>query len=88
MTEPRLVFMVLSPRSLSYARDALESLFRNSLEVLQVRLITGSEENKQELSEAVALLDAKVHRWQVKRHRICAPFCVAIRAGAKSLIRC
>ena len=33
--------------------------------MLQVRLITDSEEDKQELSEAVALLDAKAHRWQV-----------------------
>ncbi len=57
--------MVLSPRSLSYARDALESLFRNSLEVLQVDLITDSEEDKQELSDAVGSLNAKVHRWQV-----------------------
>jgi hypothetical protein len=65
MTRPRQVFMVLSPRSLSYARDALESLFRNSLETLQVRLITDSEEDKEELSEAVALLESKVHLWQV-----------------------
>lgn len=65
MTELRQVFMVLSPRSLSYARGALESLFQNSLEVLQVRLITDSEEDKQELSEAVALLDVKGHGWQV-----------------------
>ena len=69
MTQLRQVFIVLSPRSLSYARDALESLFRNSLEALQVRLITDSEEDKQELSEAVALLDAKVHRWQVYSER-------------------
>lgn len=65
MTQLRQVYMVLSPRFLSYARDALESLFCNSLEVLQVRLITDSEDDKQELSEAVALLDAKAHRWQV-----------------------
>jgi hypothetical protein len=65
MAQPRQVFMVLSPRSLSYARDALESLFRNSLEVLQLHLITDSEEDKQELSDAVSYLDAKAHRWQV-----------------------
>lgn len=65
MTQLRQVFMVLSPRSLSYARGALESLFRNSTESLQVRLITDSEEDKQELSEAVASLDTKDHRWQV-----------------------
>jgi hypothetical protein len=65
MTQYRQAFMVLSPRSLTYARDALESLFHNSLEVLQVCLITDSEQDKQELSEAVALLDAGVHQWQV-----------------------
>ena len=65
MTQIRQVFMVLSPRSLSYARDALESLFHNSLEVLRVCLITDSERDKQELSEAVASLCAKAHRWQV-----------------------
>ena len=95
--------MVLSPRALSYARDALESLFRNSLEALQVRLITDSEEDKQELSEAVASLDAKatsvagVLREGLGRPRgrlssdgtaICAPFGTVIRAGAKSPIRC
>jgi hypothetical protein len=65
MTHHRQVYMVLTPRSLSYARDALESLFRNSLEVLRVHLITDSEKDKRELSEAVSSLDAKVHEWQV-----------------------
>jgi hypothetical protein len=57
--------MVLSPRSLGYARDALESLLRNSLEALQLRLITDSDEDKQKLSDVMALLDAKGHQWQV-----------------------
>jgi hypothetical protein len=65
MTQHRQVFMVLSPRSLGYARDALESLFRNSLEALHIHLITDSREDKQELSDAVASLDAKTHQWQV-----------------------
>ena len=61
----RHVYMVLSPRSLSYARDALESLFANSDEDLHLRLITDSERDKEELSESLAALDAKAHRWTV-----------------------
>jgi hypothetical protein len=57
--------MVLSPRSLSYAGDALESLFRNSLEALHLSLITDSERDKEELSETLAVLDSKAHRWTV-----------------------
>jgi hypothetical protein len=65
MTKRRQVFMVLSPRSLGYARDALESLFRNSLEALHLHLITDSQADKRELSDAVASLDGKTHQWQV-----------------------
>jgi hypothetical protein len=65
MTQPREVYVVLSPRSLGYARDALESMFRNSLEPLHVHLITDSDADKQALSEAVAALDTKAHQWDV-----------------------
>jgi hypothetical protein len=65
MTELRRVFMVLSPRSLAYARDALKSMFSNSLEALDVHLITDSPDDKQQLIDAVAALNAKTHRWQV-----------------------
>ena len=61
----RHVYMVLSPRSLSYARDALESLFANSVEDLHLRLITDSERDKEELSESLAALNANGHRWTV-----------------------
>lgn len=61
----RHAYMVLSPRSLSYARDALESLFGNSAETLHLRLITDSELDKEELNEALAMLDSKGHRWTV-----------------------
>jgi hypothetical protein len=57
--------MVLSPRSLSYAKDALESLFNNSVEDLHLHLITDSISDKTELSEAIAAIDAKAHRWTV-----------------------
>ena len=49
--------MVLSPRSLSYSRGALESLFRNSIEPIHLRLITDSKQDKEELSDAVAALE-------------------------------
>ena len=61
----RHVYMVLSPRSLSYARDALESLFANSVEDLHLRLITDSERDKEELSETLRALDSKAHQWTV-----------------------
>jgi hypothetical protein len=65
MSSVRQVFMVLSPRSLSYARDALESLFRNSLQTLHLRLVTDSKRDKQQLSETVAALDTRTHQWTV-----------------------
>jgi len=65
MSNPRHVYMVLSPRSLSYARDALESLFRNSIEAMHLRLITDSAQDKEQLTEAVAALDAGAHTWSV-----------------------
>jgi hypothetical protein len=46
----RRIFMVLSPRSLSYARLALRSLYRNCDEKFKIHLITDSEEDKQLLS--------------------------------------
>ena len=57
----RQVYMVLSPRSLSYARDALASLFANSAERIHLRLITDSKEDQAQLSEAVAALSTGQH---------------------------
>lgn len=57
----RHVYMVLSPRSLSYARDALESLFGNSVEDLHLRLITDSEQDKEELTGTLQAIDSKTH---------------------------
>jgi len=57
--------MLLSPRALSYASDALESLFRNSRETIRLRLITDSKKDKSELFEAVSALDARSHQWTV-----------------------
>ena len=65
MIEFRHVYMVLSPRSLGYARDALESLFRNSLEPLRARLVTDSNQDKDDLSDAVASLNLKTHQCEV-----------------------
>jgi hypothetical protein len=65
MTERRKVYMVLSPRALSYARDALESLFRNSAETLHLSLITDEEHDKAQLSEAMEGIDCSAHSWKV-----------------------
>src|SRR5271170_1231592 len=62
MPNLRHVYMVLSPRSLSYSRGALESLFRNSIEPIQLRLITDSKQDKEELSIALAALDTGPHQ--------------------------
>jgi len=73
MTQVRQVYMVLSPRSLGYARDALESLLQNSLEPLYLRLITDSERDKEILSEVVGSLDAKAHLCDVYSENDLAP---------------
>jgi hypothetical protein len=65
MANFRQVYMVLSPRSLLYARDALDSLFSNSAEALHLRLITDSKQDKECLSEAVESLNSKSHAWEV-----------------------
>jgi hypothetical protein len=85
MTQPREVYVVLSPRSLGYAQDALESMFRNSLEPLHVHLITDSDADKQALSEAVAALDTKAHRWDVYSEDDLTPREEAIFAGRANL---
>jgi hypothetical protein len=54
---PRRLFMVLSPRSLSYARLALASLSGNAEEPFDLALITDSENDKQILLEEVGTLE-------------------------------
>jgi hypothetical protein len=49
----RRVFMVLSPRALSYARFSLESLLRNHVEPMDLFLITDSVEDKRTLQEHI-----------------------------------
>jgi hypothetical protein len=77
--------MVLSSRSLSYARDALESLFANSIEDLHLRLITDSEHDKEELSAALAEIDSRAHRWTVNSERDLAAREEALFAGHDNL---
>ena len=57
--------MVLSPRALSYARHALESLLLNATENLHLALITDSEQDKTQLSEAMSSLEPGRHKWTV-----------------------
>lgn len=58
--------MVLSPRSLGYARYALESLFRNVAEPIHLYLITDSVEDRKNLEEELSLRQqAEGHSWSV-----------------------
>ena len=64
--EPRRVFMILSPRSLSYATYGVESLFRNCLETIHLHLITDSAEDKLALEhELETRQHAGRHSWSV-----------------------
>ncbi len=68
--KPRELYMVLSPRSLAYARCALTSLFQNSVEALSLHLITDSVEDTRILSVALeamleAMPEAQLHCWSV-----------------------
>jgi hypothetical protein len=62
----RRVFMVLSPRSLVYASEALKSLLSNALETIDLHLITDSAFDKQLLSEEMSDRQyAAPHIWTV-----------------------
>jgi len=52
---PRRLFLILSPRSLDYARLCIGSLLANALEDLELHLVTDSAEDKQTLAEALEL---------------------------------
>ncbi len=62
----RPVYMILSPRSLGYARLCLETLLRNSADGLFLRLLTDSAEDADALRAVMEEIapDAR-HRWQV-----------------------
>ena len=55
---PRRLFMVLSPRSLPYARLALRSLLRNSVEPFTLTLITDGPDDVRQLREELEGLRA------------------------------
>jgi hypothetical protein len=62
----RRVFCVLSARALPYARQALISLLAHSSQALSVALITDTELDKQELSDAVSSIAVSgEHKWSV-----------------------
>jgi len=62
----RYAFMVLSPRSLPYARLALTSLFLNSIEKLHLSLITDSVEDKKILTEEIHRIEGTdLHQIQI-----------------------
>jgi hypothetical protein len=63
---PRGVYCVLSARSLPYADKALESLLANSLDDLDLLLITDAASDKAALVEAMQQLETPSrHRWRV-----------------------
>jgi hypothetical protein len=58
--------MVLSPRSLGYARYALESLFRNSAERIHLHLITDSVQDKAALTDELTVRQKTGHHcWTI-----------------------
>jgi hypothetical protein len=62
----RRVFCVLSARALPYARQAVSSLLAHSSERLSVVLITDTELDKQEISDAVSSIGVSgQHEWSV-----------------------
>ncbi len=62
----RRLYLVLSPRSLVYARSGLGSLFRNALEPLDLQLITDSQDDKSVLEEALnSIAPDPRHTWTV-----------------------
>ena len=65
-TSRRGVYCVLSSRSLPYARKAMESLVANSLDDLDLTLITDEAADKAALLEAMNALQVPArHRWRV-----------------------
>jgi len=64
--EHRQLYMVLSPHSLRYARAALESLFRNCADAVNLHVVTDSATDASTLADAVtAIAPALRHRWSV-----------------------
>lgn len=62
----RRVFMILSPRSLGYAKFALESLLRNCAEPIHLHLVTDSAADKALLIDEMAeRQQAAAHTWSV-----------------------
>jgi hypothetical protein len=65
----RMLYMILSPRSLPYANLALRSLFQNCIEPFHLALITDTTEDKETLTAELSRLTADVnvskHSWAV-----------------------
>ncbi len=62
----RQVYVVLSPRSLRYALGAMADLFRNSLDPVDLHLITDMESDRETLSNAIGSLRPESrHAWSV-----------------------
>jgi hypothetical protein len=65
-TLPRRVFIILSPRSLGYARLAMSGLFRNILEPIHLHLITDTAADRELLLEELCHAQQTGHHgWSV-----------------------
>jgi hypothetical protein len=70
MKDIRSLYLVLSPTSLPYAKFALESLWKQSVESLHLHLITDGEQDKEALTGIMQALpaggaDGPLRRWSV-----------------------
>lgn len=62
----RRVFIIFAAHALPYAEKCIESLFRNALEPLDVKLITDTSEDKKAILEVVnKVANPQKHQWQV-----------------------
>jgi hypothetical protein len=62
----RQLYMVLTPRALDYAHLAFESLFRNSAQVVNLTLITDSDDDRRALESEMSVRQLpKAHSWQI-----------------------
>ncbi len=78
----RQVYMILSPRSLRYALGAMADLFQNSLDAIDLHLITDSVSDRETLADAVrSLRPESRHAWSVTAEKDLADAEASLFAG-------
>lgn len=101
MSQIRSLYMVISPKSLSYARFAIESLLARTMEPVHLHLITDSQADRELLTAYMATIEhGGRYQWSVHAEDdlaereamvfssalICARSGKGIPAGARSRI--